>query len=594
MSARAKVRDAMAGARAVASIPPTGKGTVNKWGLPDDCPVVPLGKSGQNFFYLDAMQQLIALGAKDHSRLNLVSLFGAKVDYIHGKKPWNRYNKDGDWSGIRPEAIADDMMKACAHAGVWNPSGRERGRGAWLGDDGELILHCGDRVMIFDPRLPETWGLRQVLPPGVIGNHVYPAAERAGLPSEGDAPADAAETVLDVLQTWNWRRFDLDALLLLGWIGAAMIGGALHWRPMVWLTGGKNTGKSTLQNFMNGLMAGALIDLADASPAYVWQTLQRQTWPVKIDELEAEEDNRRQTAIIKLARLAASGGTLGRGSDKHVPVDFVLRSGFAFSSIQIPPLTAADRSRMAILELGPLTVGAPVPDMDRGRLRDLGAILRRRLINGWARLPETLELYRSALQRQGHNARGADQFGTLLACADLLLFDRVPGQHVEEITARLHADQVAETAENLPDEEQCWQHLLSSPLALYRNGEQASVGEWINRAAGRMPQWDDIGGARRALATFGIRIEKHAHRQVVAVANAHTALSGLFDRTRWTTPRGTGGQWVQALRRLDGAIASPGAYYFGGATGRATLVPFRFVPEPDLQPALPLEDLADE
>lgn len=152
---------------------------------------------------------------------------------------------------------------------------------------------------------------------------------------------------------------------------------------------------------------------------------------------------------------------------------------------------------------------------------------------------------------------------------------------------------MAETADNLSDEEQCWQHLLSSPLALFRNGEQAAIGEWINRAAGRMPQWDDVNGARRALAAIGIRIEKHEHRQMVAVANAHSALAAVFERTRWTTPRGTAGQWVQALRRLDGALASPGAYYFGGSSGRATLIPFGFVPEPDLQPALPLAEWSE-
>jgi predicted ATPase len=33
---------------------------------------------------------------------------------------------------------------------------------------------------------------------------------------------------------------------VLGWIAAATIGGALDWRPSLWITGDLSTGKSTL------------------------------------------------------------------------------------------------------------------------------------------------------------------------------------------------------------------------------------------------------------------------------------------------------------------------------------------------------------
>ena len=33
---------------------------------------------------------------------------------------------------------------------------------------------------------------------------------------------------------------------MLGWLAAGKLGGALDWRPLIWVTGGSNTGKSTL------------------------------------------------------------------------------------------------------------------------------------------------------------------------------------------------------------------------------------------------------------------------------------------------------------------------------------------------------------
>ena len=62
---------------------PTGK--KRKGGaspLPDDCPVIPLGKEGRCYYYLDANQQFVALMDKDHQRLPLMALFGKQPGYI--------------------------------------------------------------------------------------------------------------------------------------------------------------------------------------------------------------------------------------------------------------------------------------------------------------------------------------------------------------------------------------------------------------------------------------------------------------------------------------------------------------------------------
>ena len=125
----------------------------------------------------------------------------------------------------------------------------------------------------------------------------------------------------------------IDARLLLGWIGSAMMGAYLNYRPLAWITGDSKTGKSTLQELLGWVLGGALLQSPDASEAAVRQVLGQQSLPVAIDEAEAEEDNRKLLALVKLARIAASAsGDIMRGGQDHQGHQFQAKTCFLFSS----------------------------------------------------------------------------------------------------------------------------------------------------------------------------------------------------------------------------------------------------------------------
>jgi hypothetical protein len=127
----------------------------------------------------------------------------------------------------------------------------------------------------------------------------------------------------------------------------------------------------------------------------------------------------------------------------------VARSCFYFTSILMPAMLAQDRNRMAILELKPIPRGAREPMLERAKIVELGAQLRRRVIDQWERFDATLAAYRRALAGVGHSGRSADQFGTLLAFADLLLYDGPePDPEVLRLGRGLEASDLAETADN--------------------------------------------------------------------------------------------------------------------------------------------------
>ena len=561
--------------------------------LPEDCPVVALGVNGDHSYYLDANRQLRSLKAGDHGRLHIQHLFSPRIDVLWDN--WKKYDKEGNVTGWDNAKVSEKLMMAAASAGIWQPENRERGTGAWLGDDGELIVHCGDEILVGrggkeDPG----WHM-----PGLIGRYVYPAESETPRPEvePGVSMDGAAADLLQLLESWPWKR-GVDATLMLGWLAAAMVGGALDWRPAVWMTGGSGSGKSTLQKLIRLIMGEAgLVQVSDSSAAGIWQKLGHRTLPVALDEQEADQDNRKLDNVVKLARQAASGGLVLRGGQDHKAAEFQARSAFLFSSILVPPLSPQDRSRLAILELGNLPHDAVAPKLDRSRWQAVGTALRWRMFSHWDDMPDMIETYRVALAAAGWDSRGADQFGVLLAAADMALTGGpADGEHAAAMVEKL-GHQMKDV--DARDEDNMLRWLLTSQVDPYRSGAKKMMGEWIRRAAGgswaaEFPEageeWDTR-GAGKVLGLYGLRIEWMANRipgkdalywpevpqatvPVLHFANDHRGLASLFESTHWASRSGTQGVWRQAALRLDGAHAAPRPVYFpGSASVRSVMVP---------------------
>ncbi|PZQ48880.1 MAG: hypothetical protein DI551_00690 [Micavibrio aeruginosavorus] len=544
--------------------------------FPDDCPVEPLGVNGDSVFFLDQMRQLRVIPADKLNKGSIQALFGALQDLKYTYWPrltWNEFKKCMIVTGWRPEQAADCLLVEANRRGIWDVFERVRGPGCWKDSDGKLIMHCGNIV----------YHGKDALTPAAIGRHVYPAHTPRPTPGTGLDGLAAAEELLAMFKTWNWRRPDLDPYLLLGWICAAMLGGALKWRPLLWITGDKATGKSTLHDVMKGVFGeGGLISTTDATAAGLWQTVGHASLPVALDELEAEADNRKQMNIIKLARQACSGGQTLRGSSDHKNASFTVRSCFLFSSILIPPLPAQDISRMAILQLDKLT-GGKQPNIDAKTLERIGDALRERLIERWRKFPSVLHSWQTLLAERGHDGRSADQFGTLMACYELLISDAPFEPETHEVFGQLLDKQgLSETEDSAPDHERCMQHLLTSQLDLYRGGERRTIGSWVMQAAGRDAKnkhEQDMDDANRALGNIGLMV-RHKHGVMhLMVANDHQGLAAVFKDTHWTGSSGTNGVWMQAMRRAKNAKADE--QRFNGLKKRCTAIPLDVIFDTD-------------
>lgn len=554
-------------------------------GLPLDCPVQPLGILDQRCWYLDTNGQIISLDAGNrHGKNSLIALFGRKSGFLERHWPqWSAPVFEGrgkERQLVKPSEIvgfdqADAsraLIEACTDKGIFDPSGKIRGRGAHRRKQGGLVCHFGDKILAAKQRVDGSSGKFEWHGPSVSEGYVYPAGAPLPRPWHKAVNGEPARELLALLRTWRWRRPLLDPMLLLGWFGCAPIGGALEWRSSIWITGGPGTGKSTL-NGENGvidrLLGEGLFKTGNASAAAIRQTLRNSTVPVVFDEIEASADNRRVTEVIELMRVASSGTTIHRGGQDHVAAEFTLRSSFQFSSVLIPPLEPQDRSRLAVLELGKFPPGAVPPKLSELNLPAVGAMLHRRMIDGWSRWEETLSAYDNALAAGGHSRRACVQFGTLLAAAHILLYDDLSdAELVSEWAGRCDRRTMSEIAEATPDEEACIIHILTSLVQARGGDERESIATWIGRAVNmKAGNEAEMENARRRLQEIGLKLINVTSRPgpgseqrlgasdlqpgkpgYLAIAQSHQALAAIFAGTKWQ-----GGVWAQSLSRHDGA-----------------------------------------
>ncbi|MDP3554843.1 hypothetical protein [Methylocystis sp.] len=589
-----------------------GEWEADIWGMPPNCPVQPLGLDDRTMYLQDELGQFCEIPRKEFGQTLIQSLFGKRQNYLYWAWPSFKERKkvkgpaDIEVGGWKPEKVRETLVAAAARHGPFNPVDRVRGLGAWRGRNGELVWNAGATLYRSSHAKKTRGGGLEYTPceTGLVDGKFY--TRRHDIlepwPQEVTSRETPAKALLEALRGWNWERPEVDPVLFLGWLAASLLGGALDWRPAVFVIAGKGTGKSTLQALAETVMGEALVHAADATAASIYQHVRNDSLPVCVDELEAEADNRKAMGVIKQARLAASGGLILRGGANGVGSEFKARSCFFFSAINAPPLDPQDHSRMAILRLRPLAADVKDPPTIDGDTT--GAMMLRRMFDGWAKLPETLRAYQDILRRGRHDKRGQDTFGTLLACAELALGPDA-AQELRTPTIETGDGDWWGAALPPPDDmsdnwRQCLEYMLTAPVDDWRAYTQKTVGqllrdlEDLNHALfddrGRpMPEDATAEGltftkARNRLQSAGLSlICKGAAAPMedgflLAVPPNSTALAKLFKDSKWAGAPGIGG-WENALRQGPDEVIWKGPaarkhnrLYVNGVQARCLLV----------------------
>lgn len=540
----------------------------HRTGLPLNCPVKPLGTLGGTFYFLNTLGEVHELKDSASGKGPVDGLFKGRPMYLEWA--WPRWmmprskNASPVVKGYEADEARRDLFAACAYKGTFELEDRVRGRGAWRDDDGSLIYHAGDAVMI-DGR----WR-----PPGEYGRYIYPGRPRISRPAERyekEGAGSPGDLLLEALQSWNWERAELDPRLMLGWLLLAMVGGALEQRPVVYVVGTEGAGKSTLQKLLRLMMGGALLATSNTTQAGIYQKTRQDSVAVMVDEMEAKADTRTTDKILELARVAYSGDKMQRGGKDGVGQEFAVMSSFLFSSIAMPPVDAQDASRMAVLMLRererPKSGEKAVDVLKELGLRDgakalaVGRQLLKRAFawfemeGGRTRWDKLRDLFREALIEAGHEDRSADTFGALAAGCHMALRDSMPTKgELADWKRLLQADGLAETATREKTWRRCFMHMLQARPRSLEHSSKKSVEEALldyRNTTNTAPE-----ETNRHLGAVGLAVswpKGEAETWETArlfVPAKHPALVALFEDTPWAGRLGAPGPWIGVLRQM--------------------------------------------
>jgi hypothetical protein len=532
--------------------------------MPPTCYVVPLGYEGDTYYFVDTCRQLRAVERFDKDAL--FSLFGLTPNLPHWAWPrWSKptKGKPSRINGLEQNQMVQCLVRAAQDCGAYDPVNSVRGRGAWIDDTGALVWHSGDRLWCYQD------GVMKRSSPGEIGRHFYVVGHRTFHPWRAPVPVEEcpAQYIFQTLRSWRWGRPIIDPVFALGLLGCGLMSGALQHRPHGFVTGDRGTGKTTLQDFFRGAWGAAGIALEDATEAGIAQLSRHDVLPISFDELEARADNRRGESIINLARIAYSGATRLRGSGEHDAKLFRIRSCFLFSAINPPPMSAADRSRMVMLNLHRITEDGRRPGPLANRDDAVGRMLVRRMMEGWPDFLRGIDGWREILREVGLTSRMQDTYGALLSAAEVLVgpetLEAAGLPVTENVTlGQMIADHTeSERMAQLDNWSECLVHMFRAQIEYWKAGERPTIGATVGEL--KTALGDKVEEVRAKLAAAGLGLTPinkklggvALGRHLLAIpvsARGRSALARLFDGTEWSSSG-----WSGALRQAPADVVIP-------------------------------------
>ena len=450
------------------------------------------------------------------------------------------------------------IMKMCRKKGIYDPD-IVRGAGAWP-EGKAAVINLGEELYICSEG-------RSIPHNDMTGREVYERSKRAynlDFPPLRNAEANKLRKICDKL---NWKN-RMSGALLSGWIVIAPIGGALPWRPHIFLTGGKGSGKSTVINDIIHPMLNMCAVKMDggSTEAGLRSSIGSGSRPVIMDEFEGESkrDAEKVDAILNWARKASSGGVVVNANGSYRA-----RSCVCFAAINPLISKDADVERNTKLEL--VRNSSPRAARDYSELLDMlhdtiseeyqHRMIRRTIDNIDALLHNCQVFIRHASQRLG-SKRAGDQIGTLLAGAYMLnstakVTDEVAAEYINAQDWSWH-DEDTEGG----DTDSLMQNILTAMVdySTHDRTGKMPVSDLIERVLAGGTGSDD---AKRALGRYGLAVIDGYLR----VANKSNRLSELLAGTVYQVYKPT-------LNRSPGSRKGEHPFRFStGVTSRYVEIP---------------------
>lgn len=471
---------------------------------------------------------LLRKGVRVPYKIAIGSFNGSKILSLAPLAFWSMQTMVNDQGGIKATLAQDYIERMSFEVGQYRPE-RIRGAGVWRDKDGFLI-NDGAKIIMHD-------GTVRALDDYQTENHYISSSVQFGSMAGPESTEEDGRTLERLFKVQGFST-QAQAVLAMGWALIAPFGGILRWRPHIWVTGRKGSGKSWVLEDLIRPLCGPFAHKGSGkdSEAGIRRSLNLDARPVILDEMEpkGQRATEKVQSILDLARNASSDGSgyITIASPDGGTQRFVVRSCFCFGSIQTPDEGAAIASRISRLELK-----APADQAAKFRasaalyascMSDPGRFTRR-VFRALPRILSDIDWLRTEFLDLFGEQRRADQIAPLLAAAWAAMSDQTlrDSEQGRDWLADLSADLSADADAARDDEEEVIDHILSAHIKVEHGIK--TVAELLRLAYMDHHQW-----AEDELARYGIRV----YSKGLAIADRSEQIRGILKNTPYATGYG--------------------------------------------------------
>lgn len=434
-----------------------------------------------------------------------------------------------DSGKLNMQKIQEIIMEMQKESGMYDPT-NIRGSGVWM-DRGRVIINEGSSIVSMD-------GEKIPLASFDGEAHYIRSDVRFGDLSGVEASSEEGRILAELFDAQGFAR-PVGAVASMGWALIAPFGGLLPWRPHLWISGRRGTGKSFVLDSIISELCGPFAHQGSGkdTEAGIRRTLNMDARPVILDEMEPKKSARDNiTKIVDLSRNASGDGSgnITMASGDSGTAKFVIRSCFCFASVNTPDEGAAVGSRIIYAE-----IKAPADDRAKiSRSRELYAkamhdpgSYRRRTFRALPRILKDIDFLRDNLPNIIGDQRKADVFAPVLSAAWAAMSDESinTAQGIEWFSGLLDDVLSDETPE---DEDRVIEHLMSYQIRTDDN-KNRTIAEMLLLAEQRDPglEW-----ARDTLSRIGFKFEDYKNGDGkfhigLAIASAADTIENILKDT---------------------------------------------------------------
>jgi hypothetical protein len=324
-----------------------------------------------------------------------------------------RLNEAQDWIVAEQEKVGMVDLRRLRGAGVWRD-----GEDIVVNDGAQIVTMAGERLEYDEFN-------------STAGAEYIPSETRFG-DMTGEESTDAEGAALyELFGSLKFLR-TLDPVAALGWALIAPFGGLLKWRPHLWITGRKSTGKSTvlIEKMIDPILGEfAFIGSGRSSEPSIRRGMNLTACPGRFDEFDPgprqpKSDLERMGKVIVLARNSSCDSTarttLASGDTGNVT--FIVRSCFLFASINLLEMDSAIESRVVRVEKLALSKDEIAEELERvgkecARVMADPSRYRRRIFRALPRILADIDAVHPLLMSFVSDARQCDVIAPLLCAA---------------------------------------------------------------------------------------------------------------------------------------------------------------------------------